>query len=206
LAVVGAVLALAFLFRASLWREAGMFYLGDDNLRAQACFERALLLRPDDEGALAGLGVAYGELGYWQEAVATFERGVAVNPKDAAGRYNLGVAYANTNRREDAIRAYQAALHVDPSMLDARLNLGLQYVELDRPREALTVFQEASKRAPNDPEVQYELGVLYAIVGETDKAKQQLDTLDELDTQWASRLRGFLTQHQGGVQKPKDLH
>jgi hypothetical protein len=67
---VGAVLALAFLFRASLWREAGMFYLGDDNFRAQACFEKALLLHPDDKGALAGLGVAYGELGCWQDGPA----------------------------------------------------------------------------------------------------------------------------------------
>jgi Flp pilus assembly protein TadD len=66
------------------------------------------------------MGVALGNLGRPEEAIASFRRALEIDPTDAATHYNMGVALNNLGRPEEAIASYRRALEIDPSYKKAR--------------------------------------------------------------------------------------
>ena len=53
---------------------------------------------PDEAWAHGLLGVAYAELGKYEEAMESFKRAIEIDPDDASAHKNLGVAHT---RKED---------------------------------------------------------------------------------------------------------
>ena len=49
--------------------------------------------RTKDTEAWYSLGVAYGKLGRYNDAIEAFRQALRINPEDAAAWYNLGVTY-----------------------------------------------------------------------------------------------------------------
>ncbi|HHT9125370.1 MAG TPA: tetratricopeptide repeat protein [Candidatus Brocadiia bacterium] len=53
------------------------------------------------------LGVAYGKLGYWNEAIEAYKHVTHIKPDFAMAHYYLGVAYYGLERHTEAIEAYR---------------------------------------------------------------------------------------------------
>lgn len=69
-------------------------------------------LYPDNAIALAMVGMAAGQLGYYEEAIAATEKAVAISP---AWLYALGRAYAQAGRTADALRIVEELEAMPPT-------------------------------------------------------------------------------------------
>ena len=82
---------------------------------------------PGNVNAWYGLGVAYGKLNLYQDAIGAFRQAVRINSRDARSWTNLGVAYGKLNRYQDAIGAFRQAVRIHPTYARAWYNLGVAY-------------------------------------------------------------------------------
>lgn len=124
--------------------------LAGRNVRAEQGFKKAINLQPDNAEAHASLGMFYGGVNRWDEAVTSLKRAVAANPKsstyrfnlakaivqtgdlqaamphfavtvgEAAGHYNIGYILHEQGRLEAAERQYRMALSINPELQEAR--------------------------------------------------------------------------------------
>ncbi|MBP1776661.1 MAG: repeat-containing protein [candidate division NC10 bacterium] len=78
---------------------------------------------PENANAWFGLGVAYGKLTRYQDAIDAFRQAVRVNPTYARAWYNLGVAYGKTGNRTSALDSVQALRQLDPASADKLFNV-----------------------------------------------------------------------------------
>ena len=99
----------------------------------------------ESENALAqfSLGVAYGNINHYDDAIAAYREALRINPEDADVWYNLGNAYGNLDRHDDAIAAFREALRINSEYADAWHNLGVAYGDLERYDDAIAAYREA---------------------------------------------------------------
>ncbi len=96
---------------------AGRLLLATGNLaEAEADFERALALRPQDFWSNFHQGVCAFRLGRHQDALSAFRICVALAPDRAECFYNCALAHAALGHTADAERYYRSALALDPTL------------------------------------------------------------------------------------------
>ena len=111
--------------------------------------------RAAEDRALNNLGIAYGGLRRFQEAVDCYQQDIAIC-RETGDRHgegetlgNLGNAYQKLRRFQESIDCYQQALVILRETGDrvgeglALTNLGVAYEEVRRFQEAIDCFQEA---------------------------------------------------------------
>ncbi len=67
---------------------------------------RAVRLEPANARTHLGLGISYGKLGRYDEAVEEFRQAACLEPEDEYVQYNLGFAYSTLGRYPEAVEAY----------------------------------------------------------------------------------------------------
>jgi len=83
--------------------------------------------------AYLGLGVAYGRLARWEEAIAVYKNLILIRPDYTAKAYlSLGVAYDAIGHIEEAIDVYKEVIKIKPDDEIPYLGLGVAYVRLAR--------------------------------------------------------------------------
>ncbi|MDA0268046.1 MAG: tetratricopeptide repeat protein [Cyanobacteria bacterium] len=75
------------------------------------------------------IGVALGNLGRYEEAIAAYDAALAIKPDKHEALNNKGIALGNLGRYEEAIAAYDAALAIKPDDHQALNNKGIALVE-----------------------------------------------------------------------------
>ena len=95
-------------------------------------FSHAIEVTQNNYIAYNNLGVAYGNLGRYQEAIEAYKQAIRIKPDYAEAHYNLGVAYGNLGRYQEAIEAYKQAIRIKPDYAEAYYNLGVAYSNLGR--------------------------------------------------------------------------
>jgi Flp pilus assembly protein TadD len=116
---------------------------------------------PKDADAWCSLGVAYGHLKQYNDAIDAFRQATRIDPEYARAWYNLGIAYKNLNRNNDAIDAFRQATRIDPKDADAWYNLGVAYHHLNRNTDAIEPFRQATRINPEYAHAWYNLGIAY---------------------------------------------
>ena len=116
---------------------------------------------PEDAIAQFFLGVAYGNLGHYDDAISAYREALRINPEDAYAWFNLGNAYRNLDRYDDAISAYREALRINPEDAEAWNNLGFAYGELYHYDDAISAYREALRINPEEAESWYNFGLAY---------------------------------------------
>ena len=118
----------------------------------QAAFPQAS--RQGEGNALGNLGVAYSNLGQYQEAIALYEQYLAIAREigDRRGEGNalgnLGIAYRNLGQYQEAIDLHEQALVISREIGDRRGegstlgNLGNAYADLGQYQEAIDLYQQ----------------------------------------------------------------
>lgn len=93
----------------------GHVYLDqNDSERAREEFALAVELRPDDGGALVGLGRSLLGCGRAADALPVLEKAATLNPGYADAHFHLAQALAELEERDRAIDHYKEALNINP--------------------------------------------------------------------------------------------
>ncbi len=133
------------------------------------------------------LGVAYFNLGQYDEAKAAFEQAMRLDPDRAAAvHHNLGALAYQQGDVETALAEFRQAVELDPDDADSHYQLGATYLvkafppgavtpDADWLAKAVEEFNESLKLAPGKVEALVGLGNVYLLQNEVDKAVEMLE-------------------------------
>jgi len=160
---------------ANAWNNLGLLSAREgDTLTAITYFTRALQIDADHFVALENLGNAYKQQGRWDEARTTLEHALAIKPSDAEANYSLGMVFAQLDDTERAYKYLEKALQARPIYPEALNNLGVLYLRTRRRDEAVGAFEKCIHVAPAFAQSYLNLAKVYAIEGDTAKAREVL--------------------------------
>jgi tetratricopeptide (TPR) repeat protein len=154
---------------------------------------------PESSLAFYITGVAYGKLGFVDEAVTAFRQAIKLKPDYIDAWNNLGWAYTLQGKFTDAIAAFQQAVDLSPTDPQAWSNLGRALTGQGRYAEAVTAYQKAIGLSPNYAEAHYNLGVALADEGQYIDALKALDKAIKLKPDFTEAWfnLGVVSQKQG---------
>ena len=110
------------------WQRLGQARLTSGNTQgAEAAYQKAVALEPDNPVGLLGLGTAQLRLGYPERAQPLLESAARQLPKDPQAFARLGAAEAQLGNVTAMQNAFATARRLAPTDLDARSNLALAY-------------------------------------------------------------------------------
>jgi len=147
---------------------------------AKSLFETAVRTNSGDPLCHFNLGLAYGLLGRWAEAVTPLRRAVELAPNLVEAQAFLGMACDAGNDLEGAFSAYEAALAIRPGHLQVANNLA--WLLATAPDARLRDGQRAVQLARRCAAAQYSppvLGTLAAALAETGDYEEAISTLEQ---------------------------
>ena len=110
--------------------------------------KRKLMEDPSSFLAHHLLGMAYGEEGKLNLAIAEFQEALRLRPDDVTIHSNLAIAYFKKGLFEQAIREFREALYLNPDSAEIHFNLGRAYLEANMPKKAKLEFKKALRIKP----------------------------------------------------------
>ncbi|MDB4956866.1 MAG: repeat-containing protein [Myxococcales bacterium] len=130
-----------------------------------------MLERPVDEGDAEthyDLGLAYKEMGLYDEAIKAFEKVLRVPNREVNCRVMLGMCQREMGNPSEAINHFKAGLHAEPSereRLSLYYEIGMTYESMGDGGEALYYFEAVLKRDPSFADAARHAETLRARVG-----------------------------------------
>jgi pentatricopeptide repeat protein len=152
---------------------------------AQAEYQRALDLKPND--AAAHVGFAHWLLcqGRTQEALTWTARGRELDPIEVSGTI-IGETLFFAHRFDEAIHELRTVLAVQPDSASALWYLGFSLIAKGQPEDAIPVLEKAVSITNRSPGV---IGVLIRAYAHAGRRKDALRLLDELKQR---RQKGYV--------------
>ncbi|MEE3332251.1 MAG: tetratricopeptide repeat protein [Myxococcota bacterium] len=139
--------------------EGNLAYGERDFAAAEAAYQRAVELDPDNTGAYQRLAMFYRATDRLDDAISTFQASLAKNPNSARLHERLAILFEVQGQVEEAMEHYDEAIALDSSLGEAKNNLAYLLAEqggdLDR---ALDLAQEAKALLPDSPNTADTLG------------------------------------------------
>lgn len=111
---------------------------------ATGCLREALRMGPDSEEVLTELGVAYKQMGLFDDARNCFERVIVLRPNSSGGHNNLGIVEQSRGQHDTAIGHYRDSLTLDPQLEPVWTNLSncMTYSSAYGPSDVLKTLKE----------------------------------------------------------------
>jgi len=81
---------------------------------ALLCFEQALILVPNDPGALSLKGYSLDSVGRYREAIDCFDKILQTQPKETNIIINKGLALSHLGKYDEAIAYFDTVLDYEP--------------------------------------------------------------------------------------------
>jgi len=163
--------------------------------KAQADFEKAYELDPNQSLSAAAQGLAAAQQNDFDRALAKVQASLARNPNDALMLYLQADILAAKNADPGspdfqlAVRSAQKAVKLQPTMGVARGVLAKLYLQAGRNQEAVEQCREALKTDPADQTVVYHLIQGLRKTGETKEIPDLLKRLAQLREQASKKER-----------------
>lgn len=137
---------------------------------------------PDDSNVRYLLGLTYGRLHRYQEAVAELTRVTELVPEFAPAYLQLGYCYQSLNDQDKALEYYKKAAELDPSNPANLYNLGLILFEKNQIDEAQGYFEQALAIKADDADTLEMIGRCYVNKGDLPRALEFLEKARGLTT------------------------
>ncbi|PYT20222.1 MAG: hypothetical protein DMG57_42875 [Acidobacteria bacterium] len=137
---------------------------GDDN-RAQAAFESALRIKPDDIEVLRAAAALDLRHERNDQAISKLEKLIAFERKDAKAFADLGSAYAAIGSYEKAREQFDQALKIRPNDASALVGLGSLDLKTGHTEDALALLTQAATIDPKAYEPRYLRAAAYNALG-----------------------------------------
>jgi len=141
-----------------------------DFAQASGEYQKAVVLEPRYEPALAGLGNVDLNLGRAKEASQMFQKALQLKPDDVKTVTNYGTALQSLGEIEAAKEQYQRAISLAPGNDDAYCDLGVLLFRTGDAEAAVRQFDQAAKIDPSDPTPLFNLAAVYQKSGRPDLA------------------------------------
>lgn len=142
-------------------------------------FRRALKLNPGYAMAHNWFGVTVVAQGRFDEAFDQINRALELDPLSLPINTNAGWLLHLARRYDEAIEQYLRTIELDEGFGLAHRRLGQTYAQTQMYNEAVVEFQKAVKLSGEDVELLSARAHFYATLGETGKAKEVLELLEE---------------------------
>ena len=129
-------------------REKGDVFLirGNPNYAVQLYLD-ALSIQPDMVSARVNLGIAYAQMGMFDEAERTFLEGLKLEPaKEYVIRYNLASMYSDFGDTNSALKMYYQTVKSAPYPYFTYREIGAIYFNQEDWRSAIYYFQKAFEK------------------------------------------------------------
>lgn len=154
------------------YTHLGMVLTAQDRTsEALECYQRAVVLNPQDARAHYNLGNLLREQKQWQEAIDCYQQAIRLNPTLVEAYNNLGNVWRNQNQLAEAVACFQKALTVNPTHAKTYYNLGMALTGLSKFTEALTCYQRALTLNSNyAPQIYHGQGVTLYYQGKIPEA------------------------------------
>ena len=129
-------------------------------------------------------GLAYYNLGQYDEAISNYNRVIELKPTVGAYR-GLGIAYSEIGASENATEAFDKALEMDTSIIEegtyesmyrTYYSRGLTYYALQEYDKAISDFDKAIELKSDYAEAYRDLGKVYREIGDKTKANEAFKT------------------------------
>lgn len=157
--------------KAELWHEIGRLYdANQEYVRALACFDQALEIKPDYHKPWYGRGNVLFDLGRLEEAIASYNKALEIKPDYHEAWNNRGVILYNLGRLEEAIASYDKALEIKSDYHKAWNNRGLALHNLGRLEEAIASWDKGLEFKPDDYQAWNNRGVALENLGRLEEA------------------------------------
>lgn len=148
--------------------------------------------RPDDSQILYNLGIAYSELGQFDEAIIKLKRAVQINPNHVHAWTGIGIAYQRMGKREQALEPFQRAVKKEPGDGYALRNLGGCLMSLGRHAEGLPLLRRARRALPHDQQTTFGLASALIEAGGPDDEAEADELFKVVIERWpGSKLAEF---------------
>src|SRR5580704_15993643 len=141
-----------------------------DFAEASAEYQKAVVLEPYYEPALAGLGNVDLNLGRAKEASQMFQKALQLKPDDVKTVTNYGTALQALGEIDAAKEQFQRAISLAPDNDDAYCDLGVLLFSTGDAEAAVLQFDQAAKVNPGDPTPLFNLAAIYQKSGKPDLA------------------------------------
>ncbi len=156
---------------AAEWFETGyQFCIAERWKEALDAFTKVIEINPQSAQAYAARGVAYGELGNYNQAIADYNKTIELNPQDALAYYNRGVAYGKLGNTKPAIKDYNKAIELNPQSAQAYAARGVAYGKLGNTNQAIKDFNKAIEINPQSAGAYNNRGDAYYKLGNYNQA------------------------------------
>jgi Flp pilus assembly protein TadD len=170
------VLSLAVYTRNNVWRsEIGLW---EDTARKSPGKARPHTI----------LGISYGKLGRYDDALREYRAAMRANPdytKDQ-GLEEAIIRYMKELEKYDEEESeHLAILKIDPGNAAARNNLGIIYDKLGRYDEAVKEYLAALRISPESAEVHNNLGIVYGKMGRHEEAEREYRAALDIKPEYA---------------------
>ena len=110
---------------------------------AEAAYQTAVALSPQDAGTHNNLGNTLKALGRLDEAEASYNQAIALKPDFAEAHNNLGNTLKVLGRLDEALASYNQAIALKPDFVKAHSNLGITLNALGSRESALKHFERS---------------------------------------------------------------
>jgi tetratricopeptide (TPR) repeat protein len=163
------------------WVTLGRLYAAtNDSTNSEKAYNTALALDPDNEEALTGLALVYGNNGDTAKAIEKLKAATEKNPNPRSLMI-LAEAYRNQKDFKDAAEAEKKALEMQPE--NERLARGLadDLYFSDQYDEALGILQELSAHNPKEIAYPLRMADIYGAKHEYAKAHEAIATARKID-------------------------
>ena len=163
---------------------------------AAAAFQKAISLDSDYALACNNLGEALGELRQYNSALQAFGKAIALDPKLLRARYNTGITYERLGRLNYAEFVFRILIRDRPDYDLGYDALAVALSKSGRAKEAIPFHEKAIALNPQEASYYYDLALSCLILGDTGRAVEQQQKLQQLDPRLADRLASAIVKRQ----------
>ena len=177
------------------YNNLGNTYLQMQNTKdAIVAYKNLIRVNPTSADAYNSLGNAYMQAGNTSEAEKQYKISAKMDPSSTYAPYTLGHMYVQNNRLAEAQVQFSNVTKIAPTDAHGYYGLALVDNKLGKFDEAITQANKALALKKDFVEPHYELGNAYVGLGQNDKAQEQVDILNNMNTSMATSLASDLSQ------------
>ena len=178
---------------ARAYHELGVCYVELERYEeAIETSKKAIKINPEYAPAHYNLGICYSRLRRTEEAVRSFKVALRIETDFTEAYYNLGISYVELGRYNDAVGPFKRALEFEPEYAQAFYSLGVCYAKLHHTGKAVEALKQAVRLKPDYAEAYHILGLSYLTLGKNSDAREQYDSLKDLDKGLADELLDYI--------------
>ncbi|MEO6590108.1 MAG: tetratricopeptide repeat protein [Pyrinomonadaceae bacterium] len=125
----------------------------------------------------------------YSEAIKVLDRSLGLDYGNSITKILLAMNYLELKKFENARDVLLDVTEKDNSLFEGYYRLGLAYKGLNQYHASEDAFHEAIRISPSDADSHYELGYSYYKQGKLSEAKQEYNTLFDINKQIADKLK-----------------